>query len=110
MDVEGGALGVAIHTRFFGGVQEGGENAVFIYCTTTLPDGVVIRLSRFALAGTEEQRLNSEEILIEQQRKDNGFHNAGALFFDDSGFLFLSIGNLGDSATNQQLRRDAEIG
>ena len=71
-----------------------------------LPDGPPVmtptfdRLSRFTLAdGATTVNTNTELILINQYDRDV-WHNGGAMFFGDDGFLWFSNGDEGGADDN----------
>ncbi len=97
-DSEAGLTGVAFHPDF--GVA-GAEDyqTVFLYYTykhgTEYP--IYDRLSKFQF--DESRSLideQSEEILIQQPDRDIN-HNSGDMFFDEEGYLYLSLGDEGRS-------------
>lgn len=101
--VENGALSFAFHPEF-GSAGSENRGFAYIYYTHSRPGIQRNRLSRFDLSLRDlSERRRSEVILIDQGRIPNGFHNGGSVLFGPDGFLYLSIGNIGDSSNNQRL-------
>jgi glucose/arabinose dehydrogenase len=101
--VENGALSFALHPEF-GNEKSANSGFGYVYYTHTRPGMQRNRLSRFDLSlSSLSERVKSEVILIDQGRNTNGFHNGGSVLFGPDHFLYLSIGNLGDTRNNQRV-------
>lgn len=101
---EGGSVGMALHPEF-GNPDAPDKQLIFIYYRTKPePDEWsekgFNRLSKFAWdAATETFDPASEEILFQQYDRCT-WHNGGSMFFDNSGFLCVSVG---DEGFNEQI-------
>ena len=91
IEVENGALGFAFHPKFN---QSGlSLNYVYIYYTEVNQEGEQInRLSRFDLAANDQDRADTEVPLLVLPRTISGFHNGGSVEFDNTGYLYLALG------------------
>jgi glucose/arabinose dehydrogenase len=92
VEMENGALGFDLHPEFG---RPGSPNAgfVYIYYTEYRKDGQTNHLTRYDLsAPTPEARVASATSLIEQDRGNDGYHNAGMVAFGPDGMLWLSVG------------------
>jgi len=96
---EGGTVGMTIHPTFN---DEDGQQTLFLYyryAADPIPtfNKGYNRLSKF----TWDENVNmfpedSEEVLI-QQYDSHIWHNGGALFFDNEGYLYVTVGDEGAS-------------
>ncbi len=109
---EGGAVGMAIHPQFN---VEGSHNFIYIYYRykpnpDTYDNKGFNRLSKFSWDDTQNIFPDdSEEILIQQYDR-HLWHNGGALFFDNEGYLFVTVGDEGNSSTLDILQSTQRIG
>jgi glucose/arabinose dehydrogenase/PKD repeat protein len=95
---ERGAVGITIDPNF------NSNGYVYIYYSrpTTLHNcpeqtyQVLNRVSRFTMVGNTINP-NTELVLIDNIVSYWGYHNAGDLNFDSNGYLYISVGNGGDS-------------
>ena len=98
LQIENGALAIAAHPGFTDDDTRSNQYLFAYY--TGKADGInVVRLSRFDLSHDDPE----EQILIEQERNDTGFHNGGTLLFDSDGFLYWSTGEQSNSSAHQRL-------
>jgi glucose/arabinose dehydrogenase len=105
VDVENGALGMALHPEFGSGASSS-AGFVYVYYTARVEDKQHNRLARFDLSAPDaESRLQSEQVLIELERNSNGFHNAGCVAFGPDGYLYASFGDALDKANHQAVDR-----
>ncbi|MAW87850.1 MAG: hypothetical protein CMJ42_15125 [Phyllobacteriaceae bacterium] len=108
---EGGTVGMALHPSF-GDPSKPDKQTIFIfYRSKPNPDEFkeigFNRLSKFSWnAQSQKFDPDSEEILIQQYDRKT-WHNGGGMFFGPDGFLYLSVGDEGDTAhiaaSNQRL-------
>ena len=99
--VEKGALGFALHPDFW---KQGAERKPYVYAYYTHSEEGQQRnrLSRFDLSPpTVAERSAGEFIMVDLQRNNSGFHNAGMVAFGPDGFLYFAIGDAND-VTNWQ--------
>ncbi|MCB1076755.1 MAG: PQQ-dependent sugar dehydrogenase, partial [Verrucomicrobiae bacterium] len=97
---DSGMLGLAFHPEF-GQTGSPNRHFIYVYYRFTPDDSEVdkgyCRLSRFTWdPATAVIDPASEFVLINQYDRHN-WHNGGGIFFDDAGFLYLSIGDEGGS-------------
>ncbi len=106
VDIELGALGFDFHPNF-DDTDQGGPDFIYLYHTDTQKDvSQQNRLSRFNLAAPDMQaRRASEQVMIELDRRPNGFHNGGGISFGPDGFLYLGIGDATEDKQLQQIDR-----
>lgn len=92
---EAGLTGVAFHPDFNVSGSEGYRLVFLFYTMKHKPELIYDRLSKFRFSpNLDSIRRDSEEILIQQADRDIN-HNAGDMFFDGEGYLYLSIGDEG---------------
>ncbi len=93
---EGGLLGLAFHPEY-GRADSPNDRYVYVYYSAQDGDRRTNRLSRFtANAAGAKLRAKSELILIDQQ-DEHYWHDGGGMAFGSDGFLYLSLGDEGDS-------------
>ncbi|MDZ4772887.1 MAG: PQQ-dependent sugar dehydrogenase [Planctomycetota bacterium] len=90
---ERGLLGLVLDPRF----AENGWIYAF-YTTQAARD----RVSRFTLEG-DSLKVASEFVVWEHTAVSSAIHHGGALVFDAEGYLYISVGDQGDSTTSQPL-------
>ncbi|MDW3196136.1 MAG: PQQ-dependent sugar dehydrogenase [Cytophagales bacterium] len=93
---EAGLMGITFHPEF-NDISSSHYRELFLYYTYVYTEELPIydRLSRFKMSDNLENiLLDSEEILIQQIDRDHN-HNAGDLFFDNDGYLYLAVGDEG---------------
>lgn len=96
---EAGAVGLTVHPKFN---IDPLNKTLFIYYRYT-HDGKTYnqghnRLSKFTWDNDLNIfSLNSEEVLFQQYDR-HPWHNGGALFFDNDGYLYISVGDEGKSS------------
>ena len=95
---ERGLLGLAFHPDFeFNGW-------FFVYYTST--SGNQARLSRFVASGTPPAGDAESEAILLELVQPFGNHNGGAVFFDNAGHLYLSLGDGGSGGDPQDNGQD----
>lgn len=98
---ESGVTGIVLHPKFgLANFPEKQEIFIF-YRSKPNPEGWsekgFNRLSKFKWDSVSETfDLNSEEILFQQYDRST-WHNGGGMFFDNDGFLYVSVGDEGMS-------------
>ena len=103
VEMENGALGFDLHPEFG---RAGSKNAgfVYIYFTEYHEDSQTNHLVRYDLSQpTPQARTSSALPLIDQGRKNDGYHNAGMVAFGPDGMLYLSIGEAGMLNCHQRI-------
>ena len=70
-------------------------------CLNDATNGAVNRLSRFRVRDDYRIVESSEVVLLETNPLAEKFHNAGDMFFGNDGYLYLTIGDGGQSAGAQ---------
>ena len=99
-----GLLGLVFHPEFgLAGSPNRGYVYIFYTYSPTPRYGYYPcfdRLSRFTVPdGSLTADPNSETVLIQQYDPDV-WHNGGGMFFDEEGFLYLSVGDAGGASDN----------
>ena len=89
---ERGLLGIALHPDF--------DQHPYVYVYYTVPHDNHNRVSRFRANG-DLAVPGSEEILLNLDPLTGAIHNAGAMLFDNAGYLYIATGE-GGRATNSQ--------
>jgi len=98
---ESGLLGFAFHPQY------GDSNYLYVFYQFQPNYGVgnndlYTRVSRFDVdTATRTALIPTERVLIQQFDQSRN-HNAGAIFFDDEGFLFVCVGDEGGSNNQYQ--------
>lgn len=92
--VESGVLGFDFHPAY------PDSNYVYVYYTYDSGNGIYDRLSRFEVDQQTYQAVRPSELVLINQLDRSFNHNAGSVFFDSDGFLYLSLGDEG--GTNDQ--------
>lgn len=103
VEVENGALGFAFHPEFG---RDGSPNRGFLYLyyTSVLQGEQLNYLSRFDLAaGSPDAVRDTEQVLIEWDRSESGFHNGGSVEFGPDGFLYVAVGEMSDNKSHQRI-------
>jgi len=84
-----------------------GSPYVYVFYQFEVGNNHFSRLSRFTISGsTQVADPNSELVLIHQYDRSRN-HNAGSMFFDSQGFLYVSLGDEGGS--NNQFNQGQEL-
>ena len=99
VEVENGALGFALHPQFESNDSDQ-FRTLFLYYTSVIEGEQVNRLSRFRLG---EDIAGAEEILIEWDRNNDGFHNGGGVLFGPDGFLYVAVGEMSNRDSHQRI-------
>ncbi|MEX0300433.1 MAG: PQQ-dependent sugar dehydrogenase, partial [Kordiimonas sp.] len=100
VETENGAQGFDLHPDF-----EAGSPYLYLYYTdSTDSDVQTNRLSRFDLS--TEDPIAAEFPLIEQERSKRGFHNGGTVVFGPDRYLYLSVGEMGDTFSQQFITKE----
>ena len=100
--VENGALGFALHPEF-GKEDSSNSNRVFVAYTHWQDNILKNRLSEFLLPERNTPKKIEQTVLIEQTRKNDGYHNAGAVEFGPDGYLYVAVGEATDHKNHQQI-------
>lgn len=90
---ERGLLGLVLDPNF------ASNHWIYAFYTTLAAHD---RVSRFTIEGNVA-KLGTEVVLFECPLVSSAIHHGGALAFDNEGFLFVSIGDQGNSTTAQPL-------
>ncbi len=96
---ERGAVGVAVDPAF------SSNHRIFVYwtfakfggCTTNTSTTPVNRLARYTLGDDNVIDPSSETLLIDNIPSPTGFHNSGDLEFGKDGYLYVTVGEGGQS-------------
>lgn len=100
-DTDAGLMNGALHPEFG---QAGSPNRGYIYLFYRYhPDGEVgectipafLRLSRFNRPDGQQNFDPSSELVMMQIYDEHCWHNGGGMFFDEEGYLYLTIGDAG---------------
>lgn len=103
VEVENGALGFDFHPEF-GQAGSANRGFVYLYYTSVLDGEQLNRLSRFDLAAGDALSAGASElVLMELDRKEDGFHNGGSVEFGPDGFLYLALGEMSDRKAHQRI-------
>jgi glucose/arabinose dehydrogenase len=92
---EQGLLGVAVDPSF------ASNSNVYLFYTANTSGGCRNRVSRYVY-NTNANTVGSETFLIDNMPSPNGNHNAGDLEFGKDGYLYVTIGEGGNSAVARQ--------
>ena len=96
---QGGLLGVTLHPQF------AGNGLLYLSYSVALPDGnYSTRLLRARLA--DDQLQDSQVLFTAEPALKTTRHFGGAMVFDDSGHLYLSVGDRGRRNNAQDLSTD----
>ncbi|MEM7657077.1 MAG: PQQ-dependent sugar dehydrogenase, partial [Bacteroidota bacterium] len=97
--VDGGLMGVAFHPEVGGNT---GQSKDFLYIyyyyspeNQAESGGGYRRLARFEWEASTQRAIPESEVLLIQQFDPQHWHSGGSLFFDELGFLYLSLGDAG---------------
>lgn len=106
-DGERGLLGIALDPDFENNgylyVYYSRQSGVSPSCQSSSPTvGPRNRVSRLKMTG-DVVDMSSERVLIDTIYTETGIHNAGDLHFSSDGYLYISVGENGDSTLAQQL-------
>lgn len=88
---EGGLLGAALHPDF------AENNFVYLYQTTEEETGLINRISRYTLRGNE---LAFDQTIVDSLPGAQ-YHDGGRIAFGPDGYLYVTLGDAGDSAAAQ---------
>ena len=95
---DAGLLGVAFHPEFNDANSNHWREIYFFYTYRFKGDEPLFnRLSRFKFSENLNTILPSSEEILIQQYDRNGLHNGGDMFFDNDGYLYVSLGDEGGS-------------
>lgn len=96
---DGGAVGVALHPKF-GDPSAPDKQLLFVYYrhtpnVTQWTESGYNRLSKFSWDSQTGRFDPDSELVLIQQFDRSTWHNGGGMFFDNQGFLYLSVGDEG---------------
>jgi len=100
---EMGAYSFALHPEFG---QDGSPHSgdIFLYYTSTNAAGQFNRLVRYDISAPDvAEREASRSVLWDLGRRRSGMHNGGGLFFDEDGFLYISLGDFNQLGALQRI-------
>ena len=100
---DSGLLGMAFHPEFG---QPGSPNRGYFYVyyvTDQVGEDEFIRLSRFTRQDGQTVGDKTSELVMIQQRLGPTLHRGGGLLFAPDGYLYLSIGDLGERELTQDI-------
>ena len=96
---QGGLLDVLLHPEF------ANNRTLFLSYSHRDRDGMTTRVARATL---EERRLNNVEVIFEATpRSDKNRHFAGRMAFDETGNLYIAVGDRGEMDRAQDTADDA---
>ncbi|MEW6983614.1 PQQ-dependent sugar dehydrogenase [Colwelliaceae bacterium 6471] len=90
VDVENGALGLALHPQF-SDINSANYHTIFIYYTSVHNNIQKNIISRFVLSSPPDSA-SSEEQLMVLERTNDAYHNGGSVDFGPDGFLYIALG------------------
>lgn len=117
INAELGAFSLALHPEY-GTPDSPNRGFAYVWYSRFHEKRQFNRLARFDLSlTTPADRLASQTLLMDVERKTTGMHNGGTLQFGPEGFLYISVGDansnkrtqtLGDSLLSGILRIDVD--
>lgn len=90
---EGGLLGLALHPSFET------NNWIYLYLTTATDNGLVNRVERYTLSGTEL----SERTIIIDNIPGAVYHDGGRIAFGPDELLYITTGDAGNESSAQNV-------
>jgi len=107
IDIENGALGLALHPEFSIAESNGYQN-IFVYYTSVHNDIQTNIISKYVLNPNTPPNEIAEIGLMVLERNNEAYHNGGSVEFGPDGFLYIALGEgvhpKGETSTSKALR------
>lgn len=93
---EGGLLGLAFHPQY-GRSDSPNNRYVYVYYSAQVGGRRTNRLSRFEANASGAKLLAKSELILIDQEDEHYWHDGGGMAFGPDGFLYLGLGDEGNS-------------